>query len=106
MKNNFSNQELLLIHDRFSEHVAAIESCASKKVIVRTVEIPGMGGAATNYPINDEQAAALLESEQYIAAKSIVSKLQPIAEMIRETGIVETKTLSDEVWKGIHNSDA
>lgn len=106
MKENFTNQELLLIYDRFSEHVAAIESCAQKKVLVRTVDIPGVGGAATNYPINDAQAEALLQSEQYIAAKGIVTKLQPIAEMIRETGGSETKTLSDEIWKGIHSSDA
>lgn len=106
MKMNLTNQELLLIYDRFQEHVAAIETCAKNKVIIRTLEIPGMGGAATNYPINDTQVALILDSEQYKAAKGIVSKLQPIAEMIRETGIDETKMLSDEVWKGTGISDA
>jgi len=106
MKTSFTNQELLLIHDRFSEHVAAIEHCAKNKVIIRTIDIPGMGGAATNYPINDDQADALLKTEQYIAAKGIVYKLQPIAEMIRETGDSETKMLSDEIWQGVNSSDA
>ncbi len=106
MKQNFSNQELLLIHDRFSEHVAVIETCASKKFIIRTVEIPGVGAGATNYPINDEQAEALLQSEQYVCARSIVEKLNPIAEMIRESGIAEPQMLSDEIWKGTGISDA
>lgn len=106
MNMKLSNQELLLIYDRFQEHVAAIETCAKNKVIIRTLDIPGMGGAATNYPINDAQAELILDSEQYKAAKGIVSKLQPIAEMIRETGIDETKMLSDEVWKSTGISDA
>lgn len=106
MKNNLSNEELLLIYDRFQEHVAAIETCIKNKVIIRTVDIPGMGAGATNYPINDQQAELIKESEQYKAAKGIVSKLQPIAEMIRDTGITETKMLSDEVWKSAGISDA
>lgn len=106
MKQNFSNEELLLIYDRFSEHVAAIETCAKNKMIIRTLEVPGMGAAATNYPINDSQVDLLLNSEQLQAARGIVSKLQPIAEMIRDSGIREIQMLSDEVWKGTGISDA
>jgi len=106
MKQNFTNEELLLIHDRFSEHLAAIETCVKNKSIIRTVEIPGVGTGATNYPINEEQAEAILQSEQYLTAQSIVGKLNPIAEMIRESGIREPKMLSDEIWKGTGISDA
>ena len=106
IKNLLSNEEILLIHARFSEHVAAIEEAAKSRFIIRTVEIADAGVAATRFPLSQEQVDCLLSTEQYLAAKELVAKLAPMTDLIKDVGITEPKMLSDEIWKntGISNS--
>jgi hypothetical protein len=106
IKNLLSNEELLMIHARFAEHVAAIEEAAKSKFIIRTVEIADAGVAATRFPISQEQADSLLNTEQYLTSKSLINKLAPMVDLIKDVGITEPKMLSDEIWKnsGISHS--
>lgn len=81
-----SNEELVLVYDRFNDYLKELNSKLDKN-IVHERTITDRGEAIRVHHLSDIEVVEFKNSEYYKYSTSIVDKLSPIVELIKESEI-------------------
>ena len=90
--NNFAgltNEELVVIHARFKDHLANMDKMLQEKTFMRNINLSKNGGAVIKVPLGNGEAEKILESEYYQITKRVVDKLSTVVEIIQESTDIE-----------------
>lgn len=97
MKHNLTNEEIVMIYERFQNHLDSMNEQFDKNRILRTVKINNEGTAVAAVPIEPETVEKLKNSNYYILTESITNKLAPIVELIKDSTDINVKHISEEL---------
>lgn len=97
MKHNLTNEELVMIYERFQNHLDSMNEQFDKNRILRTVKINNEGTAVAAVLIEPETVEKLKNSNYYILTESITNKLAPIVELIKDSTDINVKHISEEL---------
>lgn len=97
MKYNLTNEEIVMIYERFQEHLNSMNELFEKNRILRTIKIEDQGTAVAAVGIDSETVEKLKRSDYYILTKSITNKLGPIVEIIKDSTDINVKHISEEI---------
>ncbi len=79
-----SNEEILFLYFRTKEYVDKVNTSLEKKMIATPHETP-VGPATKVRVLSDADVEKVKASEYYIIANQVISKLEPVAELISES---------------------
>jgi hypothetical protein len=97
MKHNLTNEEIVMIYERFQNHLDSMNEQFDKNRILRTVKINNEGTAVAAVVIEPETVEKLKNSNYYILTESITNKLAPIVELIKDSTDINVKHISEEL---------
>lgn len=97
-KNNFAgltNEELVVIHARFKDHLQNMDKLLQEKVFLKNINISKTEGAVIKVPLNDDEVTKIQNSEYYTLTKQVVDKLEGVVEIIQESQKVTIPNLEN-----------
>lgn len=87
-----TNEELVLVYDRFKEYLSELNDKLSKNIVHEKV-MTNRGEAIRVHHLTNDEVEDFKASDYYKHSTSIVDKLTPIVELIKESEIpLETIT--------------
>lgn len=87
-KNNFAgltNEELVVIHARFKDHLNSMDKMLADKVFLKNINLSKKEGAVIKVPLSDSDVTKIQNSEYYTLTKQVVDKLEGVVEIIQDT---------------------
>jgi hypothetical protein len=95
--NNFkglSNEELVVIHDRFTDHLNAMDKMLKEKSFLKNIQLGKSEGAVVKVPLEDDEVQKIRQSEYYQITKQVVDRLSPIVALIQDTAPVRVPNIN------------
>ncbi len=83
-----SNEEIVLIHETTNTYLIELEDKLKENKIHQKVNTP-VGEMIRVHKLTDDQVKEVRGSEHYRTHKSIVDKLAPIVEIIKDSNVID-----------------